>query len=129
MLESKATAITNRIVRDCYCVSDMGQVDSADSIPMAAEELLRLEGVTSTVALGTFDGTIFISGRSVDDRVHIGKALEQALKSVPGASAGGHARMGGAQTPLEAMDGIGPKTGLTREELIEQLFSNMRETA
>lgn len=129
MLDSKAEAIRNRIVRDCYCVSDIGIVDAADVVPMAAEELLRLEGVESAVAIGEYNGTLHLSGRSSDDRVHMGEALEGAMQKVPGASAGGHARMGGAQSPIEALDGIGPTTGLTREELVEELFANMRETA
>lgn len=127
VLDSKAQAITRREVRDCYCVSDMGPVQSADTVPMAAEELLRLEGVTSAVALGEYDGTIVLSGRTIDDRVHMGEALEAATEKVPGANAGGHARMGGGQIPLDAMEGIGPTTGLTRKGLIEAIFSSLRE--
>ncbi|MFW6153431.1 MAG: DHH family phosphoesterase [Halobacteriota archaeon] len=127
MLDSKARAIQNRIVRDCYCVSDMGSVEAADVVPMAADELLRLEGIESAVAIGDYDGMLYVSGRSIDDRVHIGTALERVVEKIPGASAGGHARMGGAQSPIEAMEGIGPTTGLTRDELIEEVFAQMRE--
>lgn len=129
MLDSKAEAIRKRIVRDCYCVSDIGTVSVADVVPMAADELLRLEGVESAVALGEYNGILYLSGRSTDDRVHMGDALEGAVEKIPGASAGGHARMGGAQSPIEALEGIGPTTGLTREELVEELFKNMREEA
>ncbi len=128
ILEAKARAITNRLVQDCYCVADVGQVEAVDAIPMAAEELLRLEGVTATVVVGEHDGHLHISGRSVDDRVHMGKALERAVAAIPDAGAGGHARMGGGQIPVEGLDGIGPTTGMSREDLTDAFFEHMRET-
>lgn len=129
LLDTKAKAIENRDVRDCYCVSDMGPIDAVDSVPIAAEELLRLEGVSAVIAIGERNGELHVSGRSIDDRVHMGKALERAVGVFPGASAGGHARMGAGQIPTFAMEGIGPTTGMTREEFVESLFQHLRETA
>lgn len=127
VLESKAKAIINREVRDCYCVSDIGRVPSADTVPIAAEELLRLEGVTTAVAIGEYDGTIYLSGRTTDDRVHMGKTLERTMADIPGASGGGHTRMGGGQLPVEALEGTGTTTGMTRQELRESVFWNLRD--
>lgn len=127
VLESKAKAIINREVRDCYCVSDIGSVPSTDTVPIAAEELLRLEGVTSAVALGTFDGTIYLSGRTTDDRVHMGKTLERTLEDLAGAGGGGHSRMGGGQLPLEALEESAEDGGMTRPDLREALFWNLRD--
>ncbi len=126
VLDAKAAAIRNREIHDCYCVSDLGEVGSADSVAVTAEELLTLEGVTTAVSIGEHDGTLYFSGRSIDDRVHMGEALERSMEAVPGASAGGHARMGGAQVSLEALEGLGPTTGIKRDELPELLISALR---
>ncbi|MFT4922386.1 MAG: nanoRNase/pAp phosphatase (c-di-AMP/oligoRNAs hydrolase) [Haloarculaceae archaeon] len=125
VLEVKATAIGNRQVRNAFAISDVGTISNADAIPQAADELLRLEGVTAVVVLGDEDGTIHLSGRSRDDRVHMGKTLRAVVEDIPMAGAGGHARMGGGQLSIDHMEGLGPKEGMTREELKEGLFEAM----
>jgi len=125
VLEVKARAITNREVRNAFAVSDVGDVGNVESIPQAAEELLRLEGVTAIVVLGRRDGTLHLSGRSRDDRVHMGKALKASVKDIPMAEGGGHARMGGGQLSIEHMEGLGPGDGLTVPEFRDRLFEAM----
>ncbi|NHN58051.1 MULTISPECIES: bifunctional oligoribonuclease/PAP phosphatase NrnA [Halorussus] len=101
VLEVKSKAISGRDVRGSFAVSDVGRINNADAIPQAADELLQLEGVTAVVVYGRRDETVHLSGRSRDDRVHMGKALETVAEDIPGASAGGHARMGGGQVPVD----------------------------
>jgi nanoRNase/pAp phosphatase (c-di-AMP/oligoRNAs hydrolase) len=125
VLDVKARAITNREVRSPFAVSDVDEVDNVDAIPQAATELLRLEGVTAVVVLGTCDGTLHLSGRSGDDRVHMGKALKAAVEDIPMAEAGGHARMGGGQLSVDHMEGIGPGDGVSFEEFTDRLFEAM----
>jgi nanoRNase/pAp phosphatase (c-di-AMP/oligoRNAs hydrolase) len=125
-LEIKARAITDREVRDAFTVSDVGTVSNMDAVPQAAEELRRLEGINAVVVLADKDGTIQLSGRSDDTRLHIGNALGAVVDDIPMASAGGHTHMGGGQLSIEHMQGLGPADGLTREELIERLFDAMR---
>jgi len=124
-LEVKARAITDRDVRGPFAVSDVGSVSNPDAIPQAADELRRLEGVNAVVVLGVTNGTVQLSGRSADDRVHMGKVLKAAVEDIPLGNAGGHARMGGGQIPVEHMEGLGPSEGTTREELAERLFEAM----
>ncbi|MDS0293554.1 DHH family phosphoesterase [Halogeometricum luteum] len=126
VLELKARAIAGRDVRGPFAVSDVGTLSNVDAIPQAADELIQLEGVTAVVVCGERDGTLFLSGRSRDDRVHMGRTLEHALDNVPGASAGGHARMGGGQIPQR--DGRILTDGgdaLARTTLCERLFEAM----
>ena len=125
VLDIKATAITNREVRNAFAVSDVGTVSNVDAVPQAADELLRLEGVTAVVVLGDKDGTIHLSGRSRDDRVHMGKSLRAVVEDVPMAGAGGHARMGGGQLSIDHMEGLGPSDGMTRGEFKHRLFTAM----
>jgi len=125
VLDVKARAITERDVRNAFAVSDVGTVSNADAIPQAADELLRLEGVTAVVVVGCKGDTLHLSGRSRDDRVHMGKTLEAAVGDIPTASAGGHARMGGGQLSVDHMDGIGPSDGVARAEFVDRIFDAM----
>jgi nanoRNase/pAp phosphatase (c-di-AMP/oligoRNAs hydrolase) len=124
-LDVKARAITGREVRSAFAVSDVGSVSNSDSIPQAADELRRLEGINAVVVLGDKDETLRFAGRSNDDRVHMGKVLESVLEDIPMSGGGGHARMGGGQCSLEHMEGLGPSEGISREELRERLFAAM----
>jgi nanoRNase/pAp phosphatase (c-di-AMP/oligoRNAs hydrolase) len=126
VLELKARAIAGRDVRGPFAVSDVGRISNADAIPQAAEELAQLEGVTAVVVLGERAGTLHLSGRSRDDRVHMGRTLDSAVSDLREGSAGGHARMGGGQVPMEkgsitAVNG----TTITRDDLVDRLFDSM----
>jgi len=114
-LEIKATAIRERQIEGAFAISDVGKVSNVDAIPQAVDELILLEGVTAAVVYGTRDGMLYLSGRSRDDRVHMGRAIESALEDVPGASGGGHAHMGGGQIPIDDDDFVWParQTSLT----------------
>ncbi|NHN47453.1 bifunctional oligoribonuclease/PAP phosphatase NrnA [Halostella sp. JP-L12] len=122
VLETKARAINDREVRGSFAVSDVGDVPVVDAIPQAADELTSLEGVTAVVVYGEYEGTLHLSGRSRDDRVHMGEALRAVVEDIPMANAGGHARMGGGQVSVEHMQGIGPSDGVSREEFTDRLF-------
>lgn len=121
VLEAKARAIAGRQVRGSFAVSDIGTLSNVDAIPQAADELIQLEGITAVVVCGESDGALYLSGRSRDDRIHMGRALESALTEFPGASAGGHARMGGGQIPRDG--GTGRLPSGERTVLVDRLFS------
>jgi nanoRNase/pAp phosphatase (c-di-AMP/oligoRNAs hydrolase) len=129
VLEIKARAIAGRQTKGSFAISDVGTVTNADAIPQAADELIRLEGITAVVVVGEREGTIHLSGRSRDDRVHMGRALEQATEGVPSASAGGHARMGGGQIAPRTQVTNGGETDQTlpmnRDALVDSLFASL----
>lgn len=119
-LDVQARAIRGRLVRMPFVVSDVGEVSNVDTIAQAAEELLRLEGVTAVAVFGEKDGVYHVSGRSRDDRVHMGHALELAVEELVDGAAGGHARMGGGQIPVGA---VGSEAA--RADLADRLFTAM----
>jgi nanoRNase/pAp phosphatase (c-di-AMP/oligoRNAs hydrolase) len=122
-LDVKALAITERETDGSFLVSHVGELSNLDALATAAEELIRLEGVSAAVVTGEHDGTLHLSGRSRDDRVHMGKALMAAVEPLPDASAGGHARMGGGQAALPAAT-----DGGTPVDLETRLFDAMNGT-
>jgi nanoRNase/pAp phosphatase (c-di-AMP/oligoRNAs hydrolase) len=119
VLEVKARAIAGRQVRGSFAVSHIGEVSNVDAIPQAADELMQLEGVTAVVVCGESDGTVYLSGRSRDDRIHMGQTLDRAVSPYPGASAGGHARMGGGQLPADASG------DRSRTSVVERIFETL----
>jgi len=125
VLDTKATAITERELKAPFAIADVGSVSNLDAIPQAADELLGLEGVQAVVVFGDEEGadTIHVSGRSRDDRVHMGEALESVVEDIPMADAGGHARMGGGQLSIPHMKGLREDSGLTREEFKERVLA------
>ncbi len=125
VLDVKARAINQRRVENPFAVADVGEVSNADAIPQAADELSQLEGVTAVVVIGQKGDTLHLSGRSRDDRVHMGKTLRTVVDEIPMANAGGHARMGGGQLSVEHMEGLGPGDGLDRAEFVDRLFDAM----
>lgn len=126
VLEVKARAIAGREVEGSFAVADVGSVNNVDAIPQAADELIQLEGVTAVVVVGERDGTVHLSGRSRDDRVHMGKAIEEALEEVQNGSGGGHARMGGG-TISPNLDAAGDEVddAVDRDALEDELFRAM----
>jgi nanoRNase/pAp phosphatase (c-di-AMP/oligoRNAs hydrolase) len=124
-LDVKATAIADRTVRAPFAVSHVGEISNVDAIPQAADELLTLEGVTAVVVSGKKNGTLHLSGRSRDDRVHMGRIIGDVLDDIPMSGGGGHARMGGGQISIDHMEGLGPSKGVSMADLHEQLFAAM----
>ena len=131
VLEVKARAIAGRQVQGSFAVSDVGTVNNADAIPQAADEIIRLEGVTAVVVCGERNGTVHLSGRSRDDRVHMGRVLEHATADMADAEAGGHARMGGGQiSPQPQLSDGGEQLTqsepvVNRDALIDRIFASL----
>ncbi len=127
ILDIRASAITNREIRGPFGISDVGTVSNVDAIPQAADELLKLEGITAVIVIGEKEDTIYLSGRSRDDRVHIGNILHKVIEDIPMSTAGGHAQMGGGQVSVTHLEGLRPESGLTRDEFIDELFTGLSE--
>lgn len=121
-LETKARAIMGRDVRGPFAVSDVGDVQNTDSIPQAADELIRLEGISAAVVIGLCNGNIRLSGRAYDDRIHLGQALQRAVEEVtPRGGAGGHADMAGGEIPKDALE----DSKYSRSDIVEEIFDVM----
>lgn len=92
------TAIDARQVRGSCLVSTTGQCGERDAIPQAADYLLQVGGITTTVVYGLVDETIHLSARTENPLLDIGEVLERAFDDV--GSVGGHSHMAGGQIPL-----------------------------
>ncbi|MDF9745303.1 DHH family phosphoesterase [Natrinema salsiterrestre] len=118
-LETIARAIKNRVQRDSVAVASVGRIGDRDALPQAADQLLAMEGVDTTLVFGFADEMVFLSARSRAADVDLGETLRDAFDRI--GSAGGHADMAGAQ--LE----IGILGSADDEEEIESIVSVVEE--
>ncbi|TKX56742.1 bifunctional oligoribonuclease/PAP phosphatase NrnA [Halorubrum sp. SS7] len=126
VLEVKARAIAGRRIEGSFAVADVGGVNNVDAIPQAADELIQLEGVSAVVVIGERDETVHLSGRSRDDRVHMGNAIAAVLDDVDNGNGGGHSRMGGGTIEPEVdPTGEGEPETVDRDALADGLFRAM----
>lgn len=122
--EIKSQAFHTRDVEGPFAISHVGDVENSDTIPQAADELSRLEGISAVVVMGFDKDILRLSGRTYDARVHMGSALEHALSETKGASAGGHSRMGGGQIDKEAIEENDISIGDIKEDIFDALNGN-----
>ncbi|MFC7199468.1 DHH family phosphoesterase [Halospeciosus flavus] len=119
-LDVLAEAITNREVQGSHLVSDAGFIRSRDALSQAAQQLLNLEGITTTAVFGIVEDTIYLAARSKDIRMNIGKVLQDAFGEI--GEAAGHSTQASAEIPLGIFTGIE-----TTEENRETLLSLTEE--
>ena len=128
MLNVVGDAIMHKKIKGSYLITNVGAVANRDAIPQAADYLLNLEGITTTIVIGLCEDRICISGRSKDIRVSIGDEFARAFGAI--GSAGGHATMAAAQLPLGIFSGIKDKDTLMQlaEDAVSKRFlSVMKE--
>lgn len=116
-------AIKNRQIKGSYLISNVGTIRDRDALAQAADYLLTLEGITTTIIFGLGEDQIFISGRSRDVRTNIGKVMQDAFGVD---KAGGHATLAGAQIPLGVFGGTKDKQTLLKlaeEVVVKRLLS------
>ncbi|WP_436910001.1 DHH family phosphoesterase [Halosimplex marinum] len=104
-LDTIARAIRDRERHGSVLLSGVGELTDRDALAQAADRLLDLEDVTTTLVYGLMDGTIYVSARARGTDLDLGETLRDAFGQI--GSAGGHADMAGAQISpgmLEAVD-------------------------
>ncbi len=122
-IEVLGDAIKNRDIKGSYLISNVGTIRNRDTLAQAADYLLTLEGITTTIVFGLGEDNIYISGRSRDPRINIGKVMQDAFG---GDKAGGHSALAGAQIPLGVLSGTKDKQTLMKlaeEVVVKRLLS------
>ncbi len=100
-LDVLARAIKGSKLKGGYLITNVGEVDDRDTLPQAADFLLKREGVQTVLVYGIWNNSVCVSARTNDIAIHLGQTLRQAFGEI--GSAGGHARMAGAMIPLKSI--------------------------
>ncbi|WP_225334663.1 DHH family phosphoesterase [Halomicrobium urmianum] len=103
-LDTIARAIRNRTREGSVLLSCIGELSDRDALAQAADRLLDLEEVNTTLVYGVMEGTIYASARARGTDLDVGEVLRDAFGRI--GSAGGHADMAGAQITLGVLDSI-----------------------
>jgi nanoRNase/pAp phosphatase (c-di-AMP/oligoRNAs hydrolase) len=131
VLETLARAIRNREVRNSALATGVGPIRDRDALAQAADRLLDMEGVSSTLVYGFKDGTVYASGRARGTDLDLGETLRDAFDAI--GSAGGHADMAGAQIPLGILadvedDSTESLAAVVEDIVSERYFETLEET-
>ncbi|WP_181687130.1 DHH family phosphoesterase [Halorhabdus salina] len=129
-LDVLAEAIRNRQVRGSHLVSNAGFIRDRDALAQAAQQLLNLEGITTTAVFAIADDTIYLAARSKDIRMNIGNVLEEAFGQI--GETAGHSTDASVEIPLGIFTGIETSEDnrdtlleLTEEAVRSKLFAAM----
>ena len=119
-LETIARAIRGRELRGTTLTSNVRRLADRDALAQAADQLLGLEDVHTTLVYGFRDGTIYLSARARGADLDLGETLRDAFDGI--GSAGGHAGMAGAQIPLGI---LGDVEGNEKEESLAAIVHDV----
>jgi len=129
-LDVLAEAIRSREVQGSHLVSNAGFIRDRDALSQAAQQLLNLEGITTTAVFGIVEDTIYLAARSKDIRMNIGRVLQDAFGEI--GEAAGHSTQASAEIPLGIFTGIEISEenretllSLTEEAVTRKLFDAM----
>ena len=130
-VDTIARAIKNRTRRGVVVASSAGSITNRDALPQAAEALLSMEGVRTTLVYGFDEEMVYLSARSRGGDLDLGEAIRDAFEPI--GSAGGHADMAGAQLEIGVLGGIEDDAHhetivAAAEEVIENRFFEAVET-
>ncbi|GAA0208902.1 DHH family phosphoesterase [Halobaculum roseum] len=130
VLDVLARAIEARERRGSVVASCVGEISDRDALAQAAERLLDMEGVNTTLVYGYRDGVVYASGRTRGADLDLGETLRDALDQM--GSAGGHADMAGAQLPLGILADVGDDsteslTEIVRDMVAERFFETLED--
>lgn len=97
-IETLGRAISNRSVQSDVLTTCVGQISDRDTLAQAADRLLDMDQITTTLVFGYTDDIVFVSARARGTDIDLGEVLREAFAQI--GSAGGHANMAGAQIPV-----------------------------
>jgi len=97
-LETLGNAISNRTLKRDILTTCVGPINDRDTLAQAADRLLDMDSVTTTLVFGYTDEMVFVSARARGVDRDLGEILREAFDQIGGA--GGHADMAGAQIPV-----------------------------
>ena len=121
-LSTIGRAIRNRELDGEVLASCVGAIADRDALAQAADRLLTMEGVTTTLVYGFMDGTIYVSARSRGADLDLGEALRDAFGQI--GSAGGHADMAGAQIPLGLLGEVADEEEASLTDVVRGIIND-----
>jgi len=121
-LDVLGEAIKNRKSIGSLLLANVGFIKERDTLPQAADHLLKLEGVSVVLVYGLSADVVHISARNKDIRINLGDAMKNAFGDI--GEAGGHPTAAAAKINLGLFGSSKDKESLLKlaEEAITYRF-------
>jgi nanoRNase/pAp phosphatase (c-di-AMP/oligoRNAs hydrolase) len=121
-LDVLGEAIKNRRSIGSLLLANVGFIKDRDTLPQAADHLLKLEGVSVVLVYGLAKDVVHISARNKDIRINLGDAMDKAFGDI--GEAGGHPTAAAAKINLGLFGSSKDKESLLKlaEEAITDRF-------
>ncbi len=116
--DTVARAIKNRTREGSVVAASAGRITNRDALPQAAERLLTMEGIDTTLVFGFLEEMVFVSARSQASDVDLGAVLRDAYDPI--GSAGGHADMAGGQLEIGMLAGTDGSEADSLRSVVEE---------
>jgi nanoRNase/pAp phosphatase (c-di-AMP/oligoRNAs hydrolase) len=109
----------------------VGSLSDRDALAQAADQLLDMEGVTTTLVYGFINRTIYVSARARGTDIDLGETMRDAFDQI--GSAGGHADMAGEQIPLGLLGEVEAEeeaslTSVVSDVITDRFFEAIQST-
>ncbi|UPV73555.1 DHH family phosphoesterase [Halorussus limi] len=130
-LATIARAIRNRRVEGTVLATCVGSLADRDALAQAADHLLNMESITTTLVYGFREGTVYVSARARGTDIDLGETMRSAFDQI--GSAGGHADMAGAQIPLGLLGEVEDEeeaslTSVVSDVITDRFFETIQST-
>ena len=112
-------AIVNRKFKQESLVAYAGKISEKDDIPQIANILSRERDISNVLIYGLLDNKIYMSARSKELKLDIGKKMKKAFSSI--GSAGGHQHSAGGVIDISIFDDIEEAKSRIEEIFIEEV--------
>ena len=113
------SAMEHCVVYDEVVIAEIESVSSPDIVAEVADLLMRLDKITWGFSIGSYNGDILISARTIDRANDVGSLMRKAVGDL--GAAGGHEMMAGAKISVK------DKTPHQKKRLIKQLLQRVLE--
>jgi nanoRNase/pAp phosphatase (c-di-AMP/oligoRNAs hydrolase) len=121
-LDVLGEAIKNRKNIGSLLLANAGFIRDRDTLPQAADHMLKLEGIATVLVYGLTKDMVHVSGRNKDIRINLGEAMETAFGDI--GDAGGHPTAAAARINLGLFGGAKDKESLLKlaEDAVTERF-------
>jgi nanoRNase/pAp phosphatase (c-di-AMP/oligoRNAs hydrolase) len=113
------SALEHCVIYDDVVIADIENVSSPDIVAEVADLVMRLDKITWGFSIGTYNGDILISARTIDRAHDAGSLIRKAVGEL--GSAGGHEMMAGAKINVK------DKSPVQKKRLVKQLVQRLLE--
>lgn len=101
VLEIFKQALNNSVLKNGLMLVPISKMVDRDALSQVADFMLPTEGVKTVVTYGSRMSKIYLSARSTDQGIHLGKILTETFSE---GSAGGHKSIAGGQISMRSID-------------------------